>query len=107
MPPDAPPDATREASQEAVLREISRVLNSELQLQREVRPEDDLALDLQLDSVGLLTLVVELENTFRIALREEDSASVRTVGELAGLVAARAATLREPEGDSASGVPVP
>ncbi len=81
-----PLPATREAALEA----IARVLRDELRLTRAPRPEDDLALDLQLDSVSLLTLVVELENAFRIALREEDSAGVRTVGELAELVAARA-----------------
>jgi len=84
-----------EATADAALKEIQRVLKSELQLQREVRLEDDLAADLQLDSVSLLTLVVELENAFRIALREEDSAHVRTVAELAELVAARARESRD------------
>ena len=42
--------------------------------------------DLQLDSVGLLTLVVSLEDRFRVALAEEDAARVRTVAELAALV---------------------
>ena len=68
---------------------IDRVLKLELQLQREVRPEDRLVDDLQLDSVTLITLVVELENTFRVALREEDAAEVKTVRELALLVARR------------------
>jgi acyl carrier protein len=44
---------------------------------------------LHLDSVGLLTLVVELENTFRIALGVEDSASVRTVRDLVSVVLSR------------------
>src|SRR2546421_4181964 len=73
-----------------VLGEIRRVLRDELQLAREPRPEDDLVQDLQLDSVGLLTLVVGLEDRFRIALTEEDASRVRTVAELANLVAQRA-----------------
>ena len=69
-----------------VLSEIRRVAREELGLARDVREEDDLVADLQLDSVGLLTLVVGLEDRFRIALKEEDAATVRTVRELAALV---------------------
>jgi acyl carrier protein len=73
---------------------IDQVLKVELQLEREVRPEDLLVQDLQLDSVTLITLVVELENTFRVALREEDAAEVKTVRELALLVARRTVEAR-------------
>jgi acyl carrier protein len=69
-----------------VLHEIRRVVRDELGLTREVRDHDDLVADLQLDSVGLLTLVVGLEDRFRIALTEEDAARVRTVRDLAALV---------------------
>ena len=69
--------------------EIRRVLREELGQTREPRLDDDLVSDLQLDSVGLLTLVVGLEDRFRIALAEEDAASVRTVRDLAALVDAR------------------
>jgi len=72
-----------------ILAEIRRVLRDELGLDRDPRPEDDLVTDLQLDSVGLVTLIVGLEDRFRIALAEEDAASVRTVGDLAALVAER------------------
>ena len=74
-----------------VLQEIRRVVKDELGVEREVRLEDDLLTDLQIDSVGLLTLVVGLEDRFRIALAEEDAASVRTVRDLVALVAARRA----------------
>ena len=73
-----------------VATEIARVLRDELGLSREVKPGDDLVSDLQLDSVGLLTLVVGLEDRFRVALAEEDASRVRTVAELATLVAQRA-----------------
>jgi acyl carrier protein len=72
-----------------VLGEIGRVLREELGLSRPPRPEDDLVTDLQLDSVGLLTLVVGLEDRFRVALAEEDAAAVRTVRDLAALVLRR------------------
>ena len=73
-----------------VAAEIARVLRDELGLSREVKPDDDLVTDLQLDSVGLLTLVVGLEDRFRVALAEDDASRVRTVAELAALVAQRA-----------------
>ena len=69
-----------------ILDEIRRVARDELGLTRAVRAEDDLVADLQLDSVGLLTLVVGLEDRFRVALKEEDAATVRTVNDLASLV---------------------
>ena len=72
-----------------VLGEIRRVLHDELGIAREARPDDDLIADLQLDSVGLLTLVVGLEDRFRVALEEEDAAAVHTVGDLAALVLRR------------------
>ncbi len=72
-----------------ILEEIGRVLREELGLSRPVRPEDELLRDLQLDSVGVLTLVVGLENKFRIALAEEDAAGIRTVADLVALVQRR------------------
>ena len=74
----------------AVLETIEQVLRKELAYTGALGPESDLAADLELDSVSLLTLVVELENRFRVALREEDAGAVRTVGELAQLVVRRA-----------------
>ena len=72
-----------------VLAEIRRVLREELGQAREARPDADLVSELQLDSVGLLTLVVALEDRFRVALREEDAAAVRTVADLVRLVERR------------------
>jgi acyl carrier protein len=45
-------------------------------------PELRLVEDLHLDSVGLLTLAVEVEDRFRICLDPEDEAAIRTVGDL-------------------------
>ena len=81
------------AERAEVIAVIGRVLRDELGVAREVRAEDDLLADLQLDSVGVLTLVVGLEDHFRIALQEQDAAEVRTIGDLAGLVSARAGGL--------------
>lgn len=89
----------------AALAVIRRVVNGELGLSCAVRPEDDLVLDLHLDSVGLLTLVVELEDAFRVALREEDAAAVRTVADLCALVAQRSSNQEGPPGPDTSSTP--
>lgn len=45
-------------------------------------PELRLVEDLRLDSVGILTLAVEVEDRFRICLDAADEAAIRTVGDL-------------------------
>jgi len=74
-----------------VLSAVRRIFAEELQRQDPVELEHELGADLQLDSVQLLTLVVGLEDAFRVALAEEDAGEVRTVGDLVRLVARRRA----------------
>jgi acyl carrier protein len=69
-----------------VLAEIRRILLDQAEHEGEVRPEQDLLTDLQLDSVQLLGLVVALEDRYRVVLAEEDAAGVRTVADLCDLV---------------------
>ena len=45
-------------------------------------PELRLVEDLRLDSVGILTLAVEVEDRFRICLDAADEAAIRTIGDL-------------------------
>ena len=47
-----------------------------------LRPELRLIEDLRLDSVGILTLAVEVEDRFRICLDAADEAAIRTIGDL-------------------------
>ncbi len=72
-----------------VLTEVRRIFAAEIGSRREIGPNDDLTRDLSLDSLSLLTLVVGLENRFRIVLREEDAPAVRTVADLVALVVRR------------------
>ncbi len=73
----------------AVLLEIRRIVSQELEWGGPVEPSHHLMKDLQLDSLGLTVLAVELENRFRIRLSEEDAVGVSTVADLMRLVAAR------------------
>ena len=72
-----------------VLAEIRAIAPAQLDLAREVQPDDDLTRDLELDSLTLATLAVALEDRFNIVLAEEDAARVRTIADLCGLVARR------------------
>ena len=42
--------------------------------------------DLELDSMGAMTLAIEIENHFRIVLEEEEEADLETVGDLVELI---------------------
>jgi acyl carrier protein len=72
-----------------VLEAIRTIARNELELERLIQPTDDLLADLGLDSLGLTVLAVGLENKFRVKLSQEDAVVVRTVADLAALVARR------------------
>jgi acyl carrier protein len=72
-----------------VLDELQRIVREELELPAEVSPNAHLTRDLGLDSLGLLTAAVGLENRFRVRLDEQDATWVNTAGDLARLVRIR------------------
>jgi acyl carrier protein len=51
-----------------------------------LEPRTRLVEDLELDSIRLLTLAVEVENHFRICLDEDDDRAIETVGDLVAVV---------------------
>ena len=76
------------AREAAVAAEIRRLAREELRLADE--PGDDEELAGRFDSLALLSLVVAVEDRFRVILTEEDAARARSLADLARLVAARA-----------------
>jgi acyl carrier protein len=58
-------------------------------VEKQVRADSRLAEDLGLDSVGLLTLAVEVENFYRIKLGEDPEHPPRTVADITALVKQR------------------
>jgi acyl carrier protein len=72
-----------------VLDEIQRIVREELELPAAVSAPAHLTRDIGLDSLGLLTLAVGLENRFRVRLDEQDATWVNTAGDLARLVRIR------------------
>ncbi|GEJ58489.1 acyl carrier protein [Anaeromyxobacter diazotrophicus] len=81
----------------AVAAEIRRLAREELGLEQAVEDGEELAG--RLDSLALLSLVVAVEDHFRVRVGEEDAAGLRTLADLARFVAARA------EGRSAEASP--
>lgn len=73
-------------SEEAILDGVAEVARRHLGWEEELTPEMRLVEDLQLDSVRLLTLAVEVENRFRVCLDELDEGAIETVGDLVAVV---------------------
>jgi acyl carrier protein len=76
------------AAEAEVAREILRIAREELAIPEAPAPDEPLAG--RLDSLQLLSLVVAVEDRFRVILSEVDAASTRTLADLSRLVAARA-----------------
>ena len=76
------------AAEQAVALEIRRIARDELRLSVEAEDGDELASSL--DSLALLSLVVAVEDRFRVVLTEEDAATARSLEGLARIVASRA-----------------
>lgn len=77
------PPSLESAAMETDVRDALAGIARGMGLQGELRPEQRLVEDLGLDSVGLLSLAVAVEDHFRICLDAEDEAEIRTVGDLA------------------------
>jgi acyl carrier protein len=73
----------------AIAAEIRRLAREELRLAIEAADDDDLGA--RLDSLARLTLVVAIEDRFRVILSEEDGTRVRSLADLAHLVVERSA----------------
>jgi acyl carrier protein len=73
----------------AVAREIVRIAREDLKIEAEPGPDEPLAG--RLDSLALLSLVVAVEDRFRVILAEDDARETETLADLARLVVSRAA----------------
>lgn len=77
------------ARERAVAAEILRLAREDVGLEVEP-PSPDAPLAQVLDSLALLSLVVAVEDRFRVILTDEDGAATRSLEDLARLVAGRA-----------------
>lgn len=90
--------ASRVPSIEEVLLVIDRILRDEVGVGFHVEPSTRIQSELALDSLGTFSLVVGLEDHFRVNLPEEFAEGIQSVGDLAALV------VRQAEAEVAEGV---
>jgi acyl carrier protein len=74
-----------------ILAEVRRIMAQELAVPGTVAPDAELASFPELDSLGLITLAVGLEDRFRVRLTGADAQGIVTVRDLVDLVARRLA----------------
>jgi acyl carrier protein len=88
MPPSPTSAGPRAAvpTPAAILAGVAQVAREHVGWRGELAPGMRLVEDLRLDSLRLLTLAVEVENRFRVALDEEDEAGIETVGDLVAAI---------------------
>jgi acyl carrier protein len=71
-----------------ILEGVRRVFADELKIEC-LTEETHLVRDLKLDSIQQLTLVVELENRFRVAFGQGDETGIENVGDVVDLIERR------------------
>ena len=66
------------------------VLVDELGLEREkIKPDSKFEEDLEVDSLGVVELLMALEDTFGVTIPDEEAEDITTVGEAVDLVQAK------------------
>jgi acyl carrier protein len=70
---------------------VREFLQREFELAPErIQPEANLFTDLELDSIDVLDLVIQLEEEYQIEIVEEDLKKVRTIGDVVDYIASHA-----------------
>lgn len=69
-----------------VLAAVARLARDKLGYDGELEPAMRLVEDLELDSIRLMTLAMEVEDHFRICLDEDDEAAIVTVADLVAVI---------------------
>ena len=74
-----------------ILEGLVAVAREHLEHEGDLDPAAPLVEVLELDSIRLLTLIVEVENHFRVCLEEGDEEGLETAGDLVDLIGRRLA----------------
>jgi acyl carrier protein len=74
-----------------ILEGIAAVARDHLGWEGVLRPEMRLVGEMQLDSLKLLTLAIEVENRFRVRLDDQDESRIETVADLVAAIRKRRA----------------
>jgi acyl carrier protein len=74
-----------------ILKGLVAVAREHLDYEGDLQTSSPLVEVLELDSIRLLTLIVEVENHFRVCLEEGDEKGLETAGDLVDLIGRRLA----------------
>lgn len=74
---------------DTILDQVRNILSRRLRVETPINMSTDLLHDLQLDSIQVLELVVEIENHFKVCLEPGDEQGIVTVGDVVTLLHAR------------------
>ncbi len=69
-----------------ILDGVRQVLRAKLDVERPIETDTNLFSDLEIDSLQQLTLVVELENHFRVCFDPGDEVGIDTVADVVGVI---------------------
>ena len=72
--------------EDEILQQIAEVARDKLDYEGQLSREMRLVEDLELDSIRLMTLAIEVEDRFEICLDEEDEEAIVTVADLVAVV---------------------
>ena len=75
-----------ESVTDLTVRQIGRTASQVMQRSVEVTAESNIGRDLGIDSLTLMNIVMELEDTFELSIPLDRLADVETVGDLAALI---------------------
>lgn len=76
-------------NQKEILERVTGVLRTKCRVELPIRLDSRLGADLKLDSVGMLTMALEIENLYGMNLGDEPDHPPETVEDVVRLVAAR------------------
>lgn len=76
-------------SQRQIFEKVKHVLEARCRVDVEIQPESRLGADLKLDSVGMLTMALEIENLYGMNLGDEPDSPPETVDDVVALIALR------------------
>ncbi|MEO1172758.1 MAG: acyl carrier protein [Myxococcota bacterium] len=73
-------------TREKIIAELREIVSLQIGRPVELTMDSDFQADLELDSLKRLSLVVAIENHFKVCFEPEDDAGIRTVGDLVSAI---------------------
>ncbi len=84
--PNSIPDPTSDPSREDIYAKICELLKPYNPQKREIKLTSGIVSDLEVDSVAVFDLVMELEDFYDVSISMEQVSDIKTVGELVNCV---------------------